>query len=80
VVDTAYTFSVSEWWTGYTDRDVEGTFTWANGSTARYTNFAVGEPNDYGGNEDCVPLGRFGDYTWNDATCSNGFRYVCEAD
>ena len=80
VVDTAYTFAVTEWWTGYNDTDVEGVFTWANGSPATYTRFSGGEPNDSLGMEDCVTLGRFGDYTWNDATCSNLAHYICESE
>jgi hypothetical protein len=79
VSDTAYAWSYDEWWTGYNDTDIEGAFTWANGSLSTYTEFHSGEPNNVA-DEDCVPIGRWDDYTWNDADCGELFQYICEAD
>ncbi len=77
LVDIAYFFYVGKWWTGYTDAATEGTWLWANGESATYTNWHSGEPNNVG-NEDCMQLGRFGSYTWNDEPCTSPFRYICE--
>ncbi|MBM4392408.1 MAG: hypothetical protein FJ090_14905, partial [Deltaproteobacteria bacterium] len=77
LVDIAYFFYVGKWWTGYSDAATEGTWVWANGETATYTNWHSGEPNNVG-NEDCMQLGRFGSYTWNDEPCTSPFRYICE--
>ena len=41
---------------GFTDQAVEGTFAWASGEPTTYTNWAGGEPNDAGGNEDYATL------------------------
>ncbi len=78
VVDTAYGYSYGKWWTGYADRATEGTWVWSNGSTSTYTNWASGEPNDSVRNEDCMQLGRYLDYTWNDEPCNTAFPFVCE--
>jgi hypothetical protein len=60
-------------WLGFTDQDLEGTFTWTDGSPVTYTNWNSGEPNDFGGNEDYAEmLGSSG--TWNDQPDDgNGF-------
>ena len=49
--DTADTYSTSKFWIGYNDRTTEGSFEWVDGSTAVYTNWHSGEPNDAIGNE-----------------------------
>ncbi len=75
----AYLRYGGKWWAGYNDRTTEGTWAWANGDAVAYTNWAAGEPNDSGGNEDCMQFGRYYPaYTWNDEPCSSSFRYVCE--
>ncbi len=78
-VDTAISVSTSSyWWFGYNDRSREDTWVWEDGSSATYTNWASGEPNDSGG-EDCAQLYRFSDYTWNDSKCDSKYYYVCES-
>ncbi len=68
-----------KWWMGYNDVATEGTWVWANGDTATYTNWASGEPNNSGSNEDCAQLGRYYPATtWNDEPCTASFRYICE--
>jgi hypothetical protein len=79
-VDTAYRWYRGKWWTGGNDVAREGTWTWRGGDTWSYTNWGQGEPNNSGNNEDCMQLGRYLDYTWNDEPCSASFRYVCEAN
>jgi gliding motility-associated-like protein len=54
-------------WIGLTDKKVEGTFEWYDGSPVTYTNWRVGEPNNSGGNENCTQI--FPDGFWNDLNC-----------
>ena len=65
-------------WIGYNDRDNEGTFVWADGSTSTYTRWSPGEPNDNGGAEDCAIIYSTG--YWNNEGCTT-FRlcYLCSA-
>ncbi len=66
-------------WLGGTDLNTEGTWEWATGEAFSYTNWAPGEPNDFGGNEDYVFGWWVGDQ-WNDV--GNGYQasYVVEYD
>lgn len=61
-------------WIGLNDELVEGTFVWYDQSPVTYTNWAPGEPNNSGGNEDCVQIYPTGSYpgSWNDLPCSVG--------
>ena len=63
-------------WIGLNDRATEDTFVWADGSTATYRNWGLGEPNN-SGNEDCVVLQE--DMTWNDDDCPNRNPALCES-
>jgi len=51
-------------WIGANDRFDEGNFTWVSGDPSTYTNWAGGEPNDSGGNEDVATMRSTGQ--WND--------------
>ncbi|XP_033106819.1 C-type lectin mannose-binding isoform-like [Anneissia japonica] len=53
---------------------------WSNYSTSRYRKWGSGEPNNNGGNENCVhQWKKNGNYlTWNDIGCNNLLSYVCE--
>jgi hypothetical protein len=54
-------------WIGYTDRLVEGTFAWADGSTSTYTNWDPGEPNNALAGEDYGEIRRDSlTGNWND--------------
>jgi spore coat protein H len=64
-------------WLGLTDLAVEGTFAWVTGEPFVYSGFRPGEPNDWGGNEDC---GHFAWDGWNDLDCLAGSAYVCELE
>jgi C-type mannose receptor len=64
-------------WLGMDDLQLEGTFRWASGQTVSYSNWNEGEPNNYGGSEDCGMM-RGEDFTWNDSGCSNSFKSICE--
>jgi gliding motility-associated-like protein len=55
-------------WIGYSDATTEGSFVWYDGAPLSYSNWAPGEPNDAGGNEDCTQI--YPDGSWNDLNCA----------
>ncbi|XP_056322518.1 CD209 antigen-like protein E [Danio aesculapii] len=63
-------------WIGLTDSEVEGTWTWVNGTSLSPGFWGAGEPSGTSTNdEDCavnLSLG-FGDYP-----CKNPFKWICE--
>jgi len=64
------------YWLGYSDTAEEGTFVWANGSDASYTNWNGGEPNN-SGDEDVVEFnGHNG--KWNDLNINDGRFFIIE--
>ncbi|MFN7144701.1 MAG: MopE-related protein, partial [Myxococcota bacterium] len=67
------------WWHGGNDRAVEGTFGWDGGADATWTHWRAGEPNDFGGAEDCAAFADDGGGAWNDKACTVAYPYVCEA-
>jgi hypothetical protein len=74
-------------WIGANDQASEGTFVWAGGPEAGqnisgiYANWFAGEPNDAGGNEDCVVIYPRDDGRWEDNGCGGGrwslIEYSC---
>ncbi len=65
-------------WIGLTDSSSEGTFVWASSAAVPlYENWNSGEPNDWGGGEDCTELRTAGN--WNDMSCTSMFQAVCES-
>ena len=64
-------------WLGGTDAALDGTYTWDTGESFVYSAWAPGEPNNVGGDEDCLEL-RTG--SWNDQSCGSPRGYVCEID
>ena len=50
---------------------------WVDGSSAFYSYWLSGEPNNHGGKEDCVVMNpHIG--KWNDRGCGKSHYYVCE--
>ena len=69
-------FKWDSYWLGYSDTAEEGTFVWANGSDATYTNWNGGEPNN-SGDEDVVEFnGHNG--KWNDLNINDGRFFIIE--
>jgi len=60
------------WWMGL---ERGSSWIWQDGRTTSYSRWNSGEPNDSGGNEDCVSQNSAG--TWNDINCASSFYYVC---
>ena len=70
---------------GINDIGTEGTWQYVTGGNLVYTNWANGQPNDYGGSQDCGsiwpnkyasgvwPLG-----TWGDVECDIVLHSICE--
>ena len=75
-----------EAWIGLTDQDNEGEFVWADGTAAKYTNWADEQPNDEDNQQDCAeiangvfwPGGPPQIGVWNDFQCENKLMYICE--
>ncbi|XP_054436456.1 pulmonary surfactant-associated protein D, partial [Pteronotus mesoamericanus] len=59
-----------------TDSKTEGKFTYPTGETLVYSNWAPGEPNNDGGEEDCVEI--FDNGKWNDKSCGDKRLVICE--
>jgi hypothetical protein len=73
---------MGRYWIGINDITNEGTFVWADGSSATYRNFGSGNPSDTGGSEDCgeiINLVQNFDYYggWNDNSCTTQQGFLC---
>jgi len=69
-------------WLGATDVVSEGIWVWTHGVNVVYSNWYsdayTTEPNNFGGVEHCLEMGRVGDATWNDEDGGTTNLYVCE--
>ncbi|XP_058129745.1 perlucin-like [Anopheles coustani] len=71
------------WWIAGTDLGLEGFFVWIStnklvGHPTGYLNYSPGQPDNAGGNEHCLEIGRWGGVAWNDAQCEWSQRFICE--
>ena len=69
----------SECYFGFNDMEKEGVFQWVTDESISYTNWAPGEPNNDGGNEDHATFSTKRQKRWNDGNFSNS-AFVCEWD
>jgi hypothetical protein len=73
---------------GGSDEVTEGTFVWDDGSPVLLANWNAGEPNDAGGQEDCIEVIGARGGAWNDVPCTpppppttlGMYSFVCERD
>ena len=59
-------------WIGGTDAANEGTWVLPDGNAMTYSNWDTGEPNNYGGNQDCIEFISNG--MWWDGPCNSNTR------
>ncbi|XP_045193623.2 C-type lectin domain family 10 member A-like [Mercenaria mercenaria] len=64
---------------GLTDVETEGTFKWyGTDDVASFTDWGSGQPDNYGGGQDCA-LFHYGiDFKWDDGGCSSERKFICE--
>ncbi|XP_062585003.1 perlucin-like protein isoform X2 [Saccostrea cucullata] len=66
-------------WIGGTDIFIERAWKWMGSNTRfYYSNWWRGEPNNYSGGEHCVQLHSSYNYAWNDATCQDRNKFICQ--
>ncbi|XP_018938014.2 C-type lectin domain family 4 member E-like [Cyprinus carpio] len=67
-------------WIGLSDRENEGNMKWVDNSTLKQGFWLNGEPNNQGGNEDCIELMPSNPVlnNWNDLPCSVERKWFCE--
>uniref|UniRef100_A0A1I8M6G8 C-type lectin domain-containing protein n=1 Tax=Musca domestica TaxID=7370 RepID=A0A1I8M6G8_MUSDO len=70
------------WWISGSDLHSEGNFYWyRTGKPVKYAEWSLGQPDNAGGNEDCMHLWySMYKYRMNDWNCNMDAFYICEAD
>ncbi|XP_042371614.1 CD209 antigen-like protein E [Plectropomus leopardus] len=68
-------------WIGLSDRDVEGTWKWIDGTPLTFTRWGETQPDNGGGDpqygeEDCAHIRP--DTYWNDLSCETSMQWICE--
>lgn len=67
------------YWIGAHDLAVEGHWTWAfTHDRIQYFDWAPGEPNSLGGDQDCMEIQSVQGYHWDDNACDAKLYAVCE--
>jgi glucan biosynthesis protein C len=74
----ASTLTASPFWVAVTDTDVEGEWRWPDGRLVSHEPWHEGEPNNWGGLEDCAALNWGGVVKWNDLPCDARLGFICE--
>lgn len=64
------------YWIGLNDRATESGYLWSDGSSVNVLNWAVNQPDNYGGSEDCVEMWS-STSKWNDARCFDRNNWIC---
>uniref|UniRef100_A0A671NU61 Si:ch73-343l4.8 n=1 Tax=Sinocyclocheilus anshuiensis TaxID=1608454 RepID=A0A671NU61_9TELE len=67
-------------WIGLSDRQQEGNMKWVDNSPLKQGFWESNEPNDAGGNENCIELNPAKSVlnNWNDIPCSATRKWICE--
>lgn len=66
------------YWLGGSDARKPGEWEWADGSRSDYTNWALGEPDDYSRDEDYLMLGYAGQWHDLDGRAAYARGFICE--
>lgn len=67
-------------WIGAHDNFAEDKFVWEfSGSPVEWSNWATGEPNNWGAGENSVVIFPFEDGKWNDVNSESMHGYLCES-
>ena len=70
--------TVSNCWIGLNDRDVEGNYTWIDGTTVSYTNWTSTPSDDT--NTNCVQINNTGNGMWESVSCTSTLNsFTCRA-
>ncbi|CAI5648884.1 unnamed protein product [Oreochromis niloticus] len=67
-------------WVGGNDRETETVWMWSDGSKFNFRNWARGQPDNYGGGEDCMMINFRGQDHVSDAGCQRTYSFVCVRD
>lgn len=67
----------NEAWIGVNDLVTEGTYVWADEGPLAFTNWALNQPNNGNGVQDCCRM--LADGTWNDTDCTLSYPTLCRA-
>lgn len=76
VWDAAQTVRSQWWWIALSDRAEEGVYRTTDGEIATFFAWADGEPNNSGGDENCVHF--YDGERWNDIYCDATMGVICE--
>ena len=78
-LNTIITSSVGNCWIGLNDRDVEGTYTWIDGTPVSYSNWTSTPSDDT--NSNCVQINNAGNGTWESVSCDMTLNaFLCMRD
>ncbi|XP_066273397.1 uncharacterized protein [Branchiostoma lanceolatum] len=71
--------STSWFWLGADDKNDEGTWRYIDGEPfGSFSDWSPGEPNQAGGNEDCLVLFESPRDNWNDQGCATKQKFICQ--
>ncbi|XP_011491347.2 C-type lectin domain family 4 member E-like [Oryzias latipes] len=69
-----------QFWIGLSDRDLEGTWKWVDGSPLTLQFWASNQPDDYDAEEDCGEINFEHPGLWNDTPCKDSALLICEKE
>ncbi|XP_078674665.1 uncharacterized protein LOC144912807 [Branchiostoma floridae x Branchiostoma belcheri] len=70
-----------DYWFGLNDMAVENRWTWSDGTPLRgcgFTKWFPGEPNSFGGDQDCGSLWAARAFLWDDNDCDFETYFICQ--
>ncbi|XP_046547951.1 perlucin-like isoform X2 [Haliotis rubra] len=68
-----------KYWLGASDLNIEGIWLWEGQRRMNYTNWSPGQPDNAGGNENCLEI-RLNFGNWNDYQCQKPLNFICEKE